>query len=66
MRSYSPSSSYVLNVVAVGDEAVKVATLLFPPNVTIVSIDVFESVEGKPASSYSQTRQRGTAPCPIR
>jgi hypothetical protein len=45
MLSYSSSSSCVLIVVVVANDAVEVVDLLFPPNVSIVSMDVFEPVE---------------------
>jgi hypothetical protein len=45
MRSYSPWSSYVLNLVGATKEAGEVASLPFPPNVFIVFIDIFEPIE---------------------
>jgi hypothetical protein len=45
MRSYSSSSSYVLSAIVVTNQAVEVAALPSPPNVFMVSIDVFEPVE---------------------
>jgi hypothetical protein len=45
MRSHLFSSSCVPNVVMLSNEAINVAALPFPPNVSIVPIDVFKPVE---------------------
>jgi hypothetical protein len=45
MRSYSPWSSYVLDLVGATKEAGEVASLPFPPNVFIVIIVIFEPIE---------------------
>jgi hypothetical protein len=47
MRSFSSSSSCVQNVVVVANEAVEVSALPFPPNISIVSIYVFELAKWK-------------------
>jgi hypothetical protein len=75
MRSYSSSFSCVLIVVVVANEGVDAPALPFPPNISIVHIEVFEPIEpsvsrisfasgfGATYPLFSQVHQRGMALC---